>query len=64
MLARCKVCGKPLRDPVSIARGMGRKCAGIPNSGKSFRSTTRVTNETAYSSVGVKSSHRKSVFFR
>ncbi len=37
MLARCKVCGRPLRDPVSIARGMGRKCAGISNSRRSFR---------------------------
>ena len=52
MLARCKVCGKPLRDPVSIARGMGRKCAGIPNSGKSFRSTPHRANEPSYSSVG------------
>ena len=25
---RCKKCGRPLRDPESIARGMGPECAG------------------------------------
>lgn len=36
MEARCKKCGRVLRDPVSIARGMGTKCAGL--SGKGGRS--------------------------
>jgi hypothetical protein len=51
MLARCKVCGKPLHDPVSIARGMGPKCAGIFNSGKSFHSTSRISSGSSYSLV-------------
>ena len=29
MEARCKKCGRPLRDPQSIARGMGPECAGL-----------------------------------
>jgi hypothetical protein len=51
MQARCKVCGKPLRDPMSIARGMGPKCAGIFNSGKSFHSTSRISSGSSYSLV-------------
>lgn len=52
MLARCKVCGKPLRDSISIARGMGPKCAGVVSSGKSFRSDPHISSETAYSLMG------------
>ena len=52
MPVRCKVCGKPLRDPMSIARGMGPKCAGVSNSGKSFRSPVRATRERRYISAG------------
>lgn len=51
MLARCKVCGRPLRDPISIARGMGRKCAGISNSGKSFHPIAGSSRETSYVST-------------
>ena len=29
METRCKKCGRPLRDPQSIARGMGPECAGL-----------------------------------
>ena len=36
MEVRCKVCGKPLRDPISMARGMGPKCAGVASSGKAY----------------------------
>ena len=32
---RCKKCGRVLRDPVSIARGMGPVCAG--DTGRSGR---------------------------
>ena len=52
MEARCKICGKPLHDPVSVARGLGPKCAGVANGGKSFRSTQTVQSGTAYPSVG------------
>ena len=35
--ARCKKCGRILKSPASIARGMGSTCAGTTtNSGKSF----------------------------
>ena len=51
MQARCKVCGKPLRDPMSIARGMGPKCAGIFSSGKSFHSTSRISSGSSCSLV-------------
>ena len=51
METRCKVCGRPLHDPVSIARGMGPKCAGIFNSGKSFHSTSRISSGSSYSLV-------------
>jgi len=50
MTVRCKVCGKPLRDAMSIARGMGPKCAGISSAGKCFRSPVRMTGETLYTS--------------
>jgi hypothetical protein len=52
MKVHCHVCGKPLRDPVSIARGTGPKCAGIANAGKSFHSTQRIRSRTTYPSVG------------
>ena len=38
MQSQCQKCGKPLRDPDSIARGMGPECAGISGGrGKSPR---------------------------
>ena len=52
MEIQCKVCGRPLRDPVSVARRMGPKCAGVTNSGKSFRSSPRVYSGTSSSSIG------------
>ena len=48
MEARCKKCGKPLHDPVSVARGMGPKCAGIVNTRKGFRSSQGVLKGTVY----------------
>jgi len=48
----CKVCGRSLRDPVSIARGMGPTCASVANGGKSFPSSRHVHSGTAYSSIG------------
>jgi hypothetical protein len=48
MQAYCRVCGKPLHDPISIARGMGPKCAGIPNAGRAFRSNQRQFSGSAY----------------
>ncbi len=52
MPVRCKVCGKPLRDAMSIARGMGPKCAGVSSPGRSFRSCVKGSGETIYMSTG------------
>ena len=52
MEARCKKCGKLLRDPVSVARGMGPICSGEANAGKSFRSIRRAYRGKTYASVG------------
>ena len=47
---RCKKCGRRLKSPLSIARGMGPKCAGITStSGKSIRIQSRPSNGVAYS---------------
>jgi hypothetical protein len=35
--ATCKRCGRPLRDPVSIARGLGPVCAGSSGSSSGYR---------------------------
>ena len=40
MEAKCKKCGRVLRDPVSIARGMGSRCAGIARTRKSSYSSS------------------------
>ncbi len=53
MEVRCKVCGKPLSDPISIARGMGPKCAGIASGGGRFRLPRRAAHcGTAHPTVG------------
>jgi hypothetical protein len=47
---RCKKCGRRLKSPLSVARGMGPKCAGITStSGKSVRVQGRPSNCGAYS---------------
>ena len=48
----CKKCGKPLRDPVSTARGMGPKCAGITGTGKRVHSSRSFVSEAAYPEIG------------
>ena len=52
MEAHCEKCGRPLHDPVSVARGMGPKCADVVHTGRSFRSGQRLTNGTIYPSCG------------
>ena len=50
---RCKKCRRVLKSPISIARGMGPKCAGVSATrGKSVR--TRITRSSgiAYQSAG------------
>ena len=47
---RCKKCGRRLKSPLSIAIGMGSKCAGIkPTSGKTVHTQSKISSRTAYS---------------
>lgn len=49
---KCKKCGRRLKSPLSIARGMGPKCAGITaTSGKSVRIRSRPTTGVAYTEI-------------
>jgi len=46
---KCKKCGRILKSPMSIARGMGPKCAGITaTSGKSLHVRSRSSSGAAY----------------
>ena len=48
--ARCKKCGRRLKSPLSIAIGMGPKCAGIkPASARRVRVQSKPSSRTAYS---------------
>ena len=51
--ARCIKCGRPLRDPESIARGMGPECAGV-NGGHRRRYRARVSSHGSsyYAGIG------------
>ena len=45
---RCKKCGRRLKSPLSVARGMGPKCAGIASSsGKSLRVRSKPSSSMA-----------------
>ncbi len=50
---RCIKCGRPLRDPESIARGMGPKCAGT-NGGhrRKYRAMVRSHGGSSYTAIG------------
>lgn len=49
---KCKKCGRRLKSPMSIARGMGPKCAGITaTSGNSVRIRSRPTSGAAYTEI-------------
>jgi hypothetical protein len=48
----CKKCGRLLKSPMSIARGMGPKCAGVTaTSGKSVHARIKQSSGKAYFSV-------------
>jgi len=50
---RCKKCGRLLKSPASIVRGIGPKCAGVsPKSGKSVRTRIKQNSGIVYQSVG------------
>ena len=49
---RCKKCRRVLKSPISIARGMGPKCAGVSATpGKSIRVKIKRSSGIAYQSV-------------
>ena len=49
---KCKKCGRILKSPVSIARGMGPKCAGVTaTSGRSVRRRITRSSGVAYQSA-------------
>ena len=50
---RCIKCGRPLRDPESIARGMGPECA-VANGGhrKRYRSRVNSHGNSSYAAIG------------
>lgn len=49
MEPRCKKCGRILSNPISIARGMGPKCAGISGGGRSVGVRIGRRSGTSYS---------------
>lgn len=50
--SRCKKCGRILKSPISIARGMGPKCAGLSlTKGRSIHIGVRRRLGRAYQSV-------------
>ena len=49
---KCKKCGRILKSSMSLARGMGPKCAGITaTSGKSVRVRSRPTSGVSYTEI-------------
>ncbi len=50
---RCKKCGRRLKSPMSIARGMGPKCGGVTaTSGKCVHARIKRSFGVAYQSAG------------
>ena len=50
---KCKKCGRRLKSPMSIARGMGPKCAGMTATlRKSVRVRSRSSSGLAYIEIG------------
>ncbi|MBI3340146.1 MAG: hypothetical protein HY022_08450 [Chloroflexi bacterium] len=50
---KCKKCGRVLKSPASIARGMGPKCAGVSMArGKRVEVRMKQSSGRAYGSVG------------
>lgn len=54
---KCKKCGRVLKSPLSIAMGMGPKCAGVSlTAGKKFNIGIRRSSGRIYIAVGAGSS--------
>jgi len=61
---RCKKCRRVLKSPISIARGMGPKCAGVSATrGKSVRARITRSSGIAYQSVCVVSNQIQTPLF-
>lgn len=55
MQPRCKKCGRSLRDPASIARGMGPECAGLSGRrGGSLHIRGKIRMGSAYGIFGTR----------
>jgi hypothetical protein len=52
---KCKKCGRLLKSPTSIARGIGPKCAGVSDGRRSVKAQTGRWDGTIYS-LGISSS--------
>ena len=49
---KCKKCGRVLKSPASVARGMGSKCAGIiATSGRTFHNRCKQSSGKTYQDV-------------
>ena len=61
--ARCIKCGRPLRDPDSIARGMGPECAGVIGGHRiRYRSRVRSHGSSSYAAIGYGSAATPTLF--
>lgn len=49
---RCKKCNRPLRDPISVAIGVGPECRGDAGGGKSVHVKVRKSHKAPYVGVG------------
>ena len=60
---RCIKCGRPLRDPDSIARGMGPECAGVRGVHRiRYRSGVRSHGSSSYAAIGHSSASIPTLF--
>ena len=50
---KCKKCGRALKNPLSVAMGMGPKCAGISAQGQKFHISIRRSSGKSYNPAGV-----------
>jgi hypothetical protein len=51
--AKCKKCGRALKNPLSVALGMGPKCAGVASSqGQRFHIGIQRSSGKVYNAVG------------
>ena len=61
--ARCKKCGRVLKSPASVARGMGSTCAGTtPGAGKNLKIRARRSSGKSYSATGPSRIQNTAVF--